>query len=82
MSTLMFLPNGAIQGLYTETIDLSLLGRMKVSRASSIEFDNRQQVWRVSLPGLGHVYCSPSRTMCLQWEEQYFASQEDQQPLV
>lgn len=72
MSTLVFLPDGTCRGLYTETIDLSLLGRLEVRRASSIEFDNRLQVWRVRVRGLGEVYCSPSREECLRWEEQYF----------
>lgn len=74
MSTLVFLPNGICRGLYTEAIDLSLLGRLRVERASWIEFDNRLQVWRVRVRGLGEVYCSPSREGCLRWEEQYFES--------
>ena len=78
MNTLVFLPNGICQGLYTEAIDLSQLGRLRVERASSIEFDNDKQAWWVRLPRLGRVYCSPSRENCLRWEEQYFAGQEEQ----
>jgi hypothetical protein len=78
MNTLVFLPNGVCQGLYTEAIDLSQLGRLRVERASSIEFDNDKQAWWVRLPRLGRVYCSPSRENCLRWEEQYFAAREEQ----
>jgi hypothetical protein len=72
LAALLFLPDGTAQGLYTEAIDLSALGRLTVRRASSIEFDNATQAWWVRLPKLGRVYCSPSRATCLEWEQQHF----------
>lgn len=69
---LLVLPDGSAQGLYTEAIDLSSLGRLQLRRASSIEFDNQTQVWWVRLPKLGRVHCSPSRATCLRWEQQHF----------
>jgi len=76
LATLDILPDGSLQGLYTEAIDLSALGRLTVARVSSIEFDNRTQAWWVRLPKLGRVYCSPCRATCLRWEQQYFQARE------
>lgn len=71
LASLLVLPDGSCQGLYTEAIELSLLGPLEVKRASAIEFDNRVQAWRVRIRGLGNLYCSPSRENCLRWERQY-----------
>ena len=71
MSTLYCLPDGTIQGVYTEAVDLSTLGVLAIRRATSIEFDNRTQAWRV-FDGYGDcLYCSPSRETCLNWERQH-----------
>ncbi len=72
LAALLCLPDGRCQGLYTEAIDLSTLGRLTVKRASALEFDDATQAWWVRLPKLGRVYCSPSRATCLKWEQQYF----------
>ena len=70
-----FLPDGSVQGVYTEAIDLGLLGRLKIERASSIEFDNTRQVWRVfDRKGRG-VFSSASRSACLRWEEEHINEQ-------
>jgi hypothetical protein len=70
-ATLSVGPDGTIQGLYTEAIDLSALGTMEVRRATTIEFDNRLQAWRVFDPDGYCLYCSPSRETCLSWERQH-----------
>ena len=63
--------DGDCHGLYTEVIDLSLLGNLNVARAMTIEFDNRLQAWRVSDQEGDCLYCSPSRELCLAWERQH-----------
>ena len=66
--TLIIAPDGTVQGLYTEAIDLAALGRLRVERASTIEFDHPAQVWRVfDRRGRGR-FASPSRQACLDWE--------------
>ena len=71
-ATLRFLPNGIVQALHTEVIDLACLGWLQVERLSTIEFDNSLQRWCVrSLKG--HcLYSSTSRQDCLNWEREYF----------
>jgi hypothetical protein len=71
MTTLHVLPDGTIQGLYTEALDLSTLGLLEVRRAMTIEFDNPAQVWRVFNRSGRSVYDSPSREDCLAWERQH-----------
>jgi hypothetical protein len=71
MSTLFILPNGTVRGLYTEEVDLSLLGELDIQRACSIEFDNTAQAWRVFDPEGDCLYCSPSRETCQAWEQKH-----------
>ena len=74
---LTFRNDGKVDGLYTELIDLSALGDLHIERATRIEFDNVRGAWRV-YDLTGFPMCSdPSRTQCLEWERQYFESQED-----
>lgn len=72
MNTLTFLTTGIVTGLYSEIIDLTCLGKMKIKRATNIEFDNRLQAWRVKDMSGFALYTSPSRQACLDWEQQYF----------
>ena len=69
-----FKPDGTGHGLYTEVIDLSCLGLLRVERATSIEFDNSRQVWRVKDRKGCALFASPSREACLTWEKAYFNS--------
>jgi hypothetical protein len=71
MTTLHALPDGTIKGLYTEALDLSTLGSLKVQRAMAVEFDNPAQVWRVLDPFGRCVHDAPSREDCLTWERQH-----------
>ncbi|MBI3852727.1 MAG: hypothetical protein HY298_20935 [Verrucomicrobia bacterium] len=72
MTTLMVQPDGRVQGLYTEAIELAAIGRLRIERATSIEFDNELQTWCV-FNGYGQcLHSHPSRQECLLWEEQYF----------
>ena len=76
-ATLVFTPDGMGHGLYTEVIDLTHLGRLRVERATTIEFDNRRQIWRAKDRMGFSLFTSPSRETCLDWERQYFNGKEE-----
>jgi len=63
-----FDPDGAGHCLYTESIDLTQVGRLDIHRATTIEFDNNSQVWRVKDMAGAVIFSSPSRAECLEWE--------------
>jgi len=71
VNTLNFKTTGIVTGLYSEVIDLTCLGKMKIKRATTIEFNNDRQVWQVK-DRKHTLYESPSRQTCLDWEQQYF----------
>ena len=78
-AVLTFTPDGLGHGLYTEAIDLGVIGQLVVARATRIEFDNKSQYWRV-YPAHGRkaLFNSPSRQACLDWEREHLEQQEDQ----
>ena len=53
-SVITFSTNGTGTCFYTELIDLHSIGRLEVSRASTIEFNNHIQHWEVKNLS-GHV---------------------------
>ena len=75
--TLHVQEDGTVCGLYTEAIDLAALGNLRIERASSIEFDNPSQLWRVFDRRGRCVFSDPSREACLGWEQAYLAPKED-----
>lgn len=72
-----FTPDGTGHALYTEAIDLAVIGVLAIQRATTIEFDNKTQYWRVKDPEGFAMFNSPSREKCLDWERQYLQLQED-----
>ena len=72
-----FTPDGLGHGLYTEAIALGRIGDLRIERATTIEFDNRAQYWRVCDPTGFRMFNSPSRQECLDWERRHIESQED-----
>ncbi|MDP6526960.1 MAG: hypothetical protein QGH15_22460 [Kiritimatiellia bacterium] len=76
-AAITFAPDGLGRCLYTEAIDLSRIGQLSISRATTIEFDNRAQYWRVKDPTGFAMFNSPSRQECLDWERHHLESQED-----
>lgn len=78
MSTVLcFRSDGIITGLYTEIIDLAELGRLTIQRASTVEFDNPCQLWRVFDRDGTCIHASASRTNCLNWEAEYFSNRKE-----
>ena len=73
---LVFTRDGAGHAIYTEAIDLGRIGRLSVRRATTIEFDNSIQYWRVKDRTGFTMFNSPSRQECLEWERWYLESQE------
>ena len=66
---LRFTPDGSIDCLYTEAIDVRALGRLKVVRTTDISFCERSQQWIVRCAATGQaIHADPSREACLQWE--------------
>jgi hypothetical protein len=67
--TLRFSPEGNIDCLYTEAIDLRVLGRLEVVRATDVGFDPEDQTWEVRSAIFGGLlFSDPSREACLRWE--------------
>ena len=76
-AVITFTPDGSGHALYTEAIDLAEIGPLAIQRATTIEFCNQTQYWRVrDLSGVP-LFSSPSRQACLGWERQYIQAQED-----
>ena len=69
--TLQVLTDGTVQGLYTEAIDLTAVGRLGIERASTIEFDNPAQLWRVFGRHGRCLFSDASREECLRWEAEH-----------
>jgi hypothetical protein len=68
-TTITFQPDGTAQCLWTEALPLHELGRLEVSRASNLEFNNTSQQWEVK-DRRGKVrFIAKSRSACLEWEQ-------------
>ena len=68
--TISFTPEGTAQCLWTEALPLHELGRLEITRASNIEFNNADQKWQV-IDRKGRVrFIARSRSACLEWEEE------------
>ena len=69
---LRFDATGTGHAFFTEAIDLSAIGRLEISRATTLEFHNERQVWEVK-DGEGLIlFADPSRSVCLHWEHEHF----------
>ncbi len=71
-TNLRVLGDGTVEGLYTEAIELHALGRLRMRRATSIEFDEDAQLWRVLQPDGRELHAARSREDCLRWERAFF----------
>jgi len=77
MTNIVFTPAGIGRCLYTEAIDLGRIGALRIERASTIEFDNKLQAWRVRDRENFALFTAPTRQACLDWEREYFNKQEE-----
>lgn len=74
--TLWFKDDGTVTSVWHDVLTKLDLGPAKVKRASTIEFNDRRQVWEVRLAGRrGVAFRHPSRTACLRWEKQQLEKQ-------
>lgn len=72
--TLEVTTDGNIRCLYTDEIDLPQLGRLQVSRASHVEFDNYLRRWTVTSVKTGkRLHLAQTREQALDWERQYYS---------
>lgn len=70
-SVLRFDTGGHVGCLYTDLLDLRLLGPLFVVRATEITFNGDTQQWDVCHAGTGEVlHSDPSRGECLRWEQE------------
>lgn len=68
--TISFTPAGTAHCLWTEALPLHEIGRLQVTRATNIEFNNSKQQWEVK-DRRGKVrFIARSRSACLEWEHQ------------
>jgi len=66
--------SGRVDCLYTEAIDLRVLGRLEIIRATDIRFNAATQQWDVCCASTGRfLHSDPSRGACLVWERQNLA---------
>ena len=71
MNTIIsFKPDGTAQCLWTEALPLHELGRLKITRASQIEFNHATQHWEVQDRKGSVRFIAKSRAACLEWEQQ------------
>jgi hypothetical protein len=62
--------DGTVQCLWTEALPLHELGRLEITRATNIEFNNPTQHWEV-IDRKGRVrFIARSRSACLEWEQE------------
>lgn len=67
---IQFNPDGSAHCLWTDAISLHDLGRLEITRASHIEFNNHTQHWEVR-DRKGRIrFIARSRSACLEWEQQ------------
>lgn len=68
-AVISFDTRGNGRALWTEAFPLATLGRLRVKRASSVEFNTKNQQWEVKLTGHKRAsYKNASRANCIRWE--------------
>jgi len=68
-ATITFTSNGNGHCLYTEAIELKSIGPLEIRRATSIEFNDKTQLWDVrDAKDNGLLFQNASREVCHIWE--------------
>jgi hypothetical protein len=67
-----FKNDGSAHCLWTEALPLHEIGKLKITRASTIEFNNTNQRWEVKDGKKKIRFFAKSRALCLAWEHQQF----------
>ena len=70
-TTITINPDGTMKCLHTDIIPLQTLGELKVTRASTVEFDEESQRWEAWAKGR-LLYHNQSRKACLDWEQENY----------
>ena len=71
-AVLTFDASGIVTGLYPEAIPLGAIGVLKVTRLTSIEFNDSSQQWEVKDRAGEVLFSHRSRQRCLDWEQRRF----------
>ena len=68
-------PNGGVEMLWDDALDVKQFGDVKVERASHVEFDNTKSKWYVQSAKTLKVLRDDfdSRDEALAWEKQYYS---------
>jgi hypothetical protein len=69
-TTISFNPDGTAQCLWIDAAPLHELGRLEITRATNIEFNNSTQQWEVKDMKGKVRFFSRSRSACLEWEQE------------
>ena len=69
---LTFDQSGIGRCLYSELINLTEIGSLTISRATTIEFNPTEQQWEVKDTANQILYTNACRQTCLDWEHQHF----------
>jgi len=65
---------GSVRMLHDDSVDLSRLGRVVVTRASHVEYDNELGAWSVTSAKTGRkLYTAKRRDAALRWEKRYYS---------
>lgn len=69
-------PEGKIYGMFPDSMDLRKLGRVKVSRLSHVEFNDRAQAWTIysCLDKRYLMFAFKTRKAALAYERKYMES--------
>jgi hypothetical protein len=65
---------GGIQMLHDDAVDLSEFGKVQVTRASNVEFNNAVGCWYVESAKTGYILRDDFKTRqeALAWEKEYY----------
>ena len=71
-AVLSILPTGQVNCFYTELIDLTVIGPLQITRATTIEYNHQTQQWEVKDTSQKLLFSHASRKECLEWESNTF----------